>query len=88
MGAAYIYSLWEGYWERGAYEKVKGWLERNAIPKYSIHTSGHATPGDLIRIVKAISPGKVVPIHTFFPVEYNKLFPNVEIHDDGEWWEV
>lgn len=87
-GATYIYSQWEGYWEQGAYDKLKGWLERNAIPRYSIHTSGHASPGDLKRIVRAIKPGKVVPIHTFFPERYIELFSNVQVYNDNEWWEV
>lgn len=87
-GATYIYSQWEGYWERDSYNKLKEWLERNSIPKISIHTSGHASPGDLKKIVAAINPRKVVPIHTFFPERYSELFQNVEVHNDGEWWEV
>jgi ribonuclease J len=87
-GATYIYSQWEGYWEQGAYEMVKDWLERHAIPKHSIHTSGHACPTNLKNLVSAINPRKVVPIHSFMPERYPELFPNVEAHDDGEWWEV
>ena len=87
-GATYIYSQWEGYWERDSYNNLKEWLERNSIPKISIHTSGHASPGDLKKIVAAINPRKVVPIHTFFPERYGELFQNVEVHNDGEWWEV
>jgi len=87
-GAAYIYSQWEGYWEQGAYDMVKVWLERNSIPKHSIHTSGHASPTELKKLVSAINPDKVVPIHSFFPDRYPELFPNVEAHNDGEWWEV
>lgn len=87
-GATYIYSQWEGYWESDSYNKLKEWLERNSIPKLSIHTSGHASPGDLKKIVAAINPRKVVPIHTFFPERYSELFQNVEVHNDGEWWEV
>ena len=87
-GATYIYSQWEGYWEQGAYDSVKKWLTKRTIPKYSVHTSGHAGPGDLKKLVSAISPARVVPIHSFFPDRYPELFPNVEIHNDGEWWEV
>ena len=87
-GATYIYSQWEGYWERDSYIKLKEWLERNAIPKISIHTSGHASPVDLQKLVTAINPLKVVPIHTFFPERYSELFQNVEVHNDGEWWEA
>lgn len=87
-GASYIYSQWEGYWERGNYNTVKDWLGKHNIRKHSIHTSGHASPGDLERLVAAIKPRKVVPIHSFMPERYQELFPNVEMHDDGEWWEV
>ncbi len=86
--AAYIYSQWEGYWERGDYEKVKKWLGDNRIGKQSIHTSGHASPADLQDFVKAMAPAKVVPIHSFQPDQYAALFPNVEAHQDGEWWAV
>jgi len=87
-GATYIYSQWEGYWERGEYDDVKNWLEIHGIKKRSIHTSGHASPADLKRFVKALNPCKVVPIHTFKPEQYEKLYPNVEVHGDGEWWLV
>ena len=87
-GAAYIYSQWEGYWEQGSYDMVRDWLDGHDIPKHSIHTSGHASPVDLKRFVKAIEPGKIVPIHSFLPERYSELFSNVEMHPDGEWWEV
>jgi ribonuclease J len=87
-GAAYIYSQWEGYWERGSYDVVKGWLNKHAIPKFSIHTSGHASPVDLKQFAGAIKPRKVVPIHSFAPERYAELFSNVQSYSDGEWWEV
>jgi len=87
-GATFIYSQWEGYWERGEYDDVKDWLYYHGIGKQSIHTSGHASPVDLKRFVESIKPGKVVPIHTFQPEHYEKMYPNVEVHEDGEWWEV
>jgi ribonuclease J len=85
-GAVYVYSQWEGYWERGEYDDVEAWLNEHSIMKQSIHTSGHASPVDLKRLVKALNPGKVVPIHTFHPKQYEKMYPNVEVHEDGEWW--
>ena len=85
-GATYIYSQWEGYWERGEYDDVKMWLNKHKIAKQSIHTSGHASPVDLKLFVTALNPGKVVPIHTFYPERYAEMYPNVEMHGDGEWW--
>lgn len=87
-GTAYLYSQWEGYWENGSYDKLKKWLVRHNIPKQSIHTSGHASISDLKALVTALAPRKVIPIHSFKPLCYPKYFTNVEIHDDGEWWEV
>ena len=85
-GASYIYSQWEGYWDRGEFDGVKRWLEQHGIDKRSNHTSGHASPLDLKRLVKALKPGTVVPIHTFKPEHYEKMYPNVDVHGDGEWW--
>lgn len=87
-GASYIYSQWEGYWDRGEFDEIKAWLNQQSIPRYSIHTSGHASPADLKKFVAAINPRKVIPIHSFMPERYPELFPNVEMHHDDEWWEV
>ena len=87
-GASYLYSQWEGYWERGEYDVVKKWLAKHGIKKQHLHTSGHASPVDLKRFVEALSPGKVVPIHTFQPERYAELYPNVEMHGDGEQWQL
>jgi len=87
-GAAYIYSQWDGYWEQGSYDRVKNWIELHSVPKMSIHTSGHASVIDLKRFAAAINPLKIIPIHSFLPNLYFEIFQNVEMHDDGEWWEV
>jgi ribonuclease J len=84
-GSAYIYSQWEGYWERGSYTEVKNWLEQHGISKTSIHTSGHASPADLKRFAEALAPRKIVPIHSFMPERYPDLFQNVEMYNDEEW---
>jgi len=86
LGASFIYSQWSGYWDRGDYDDVKVWLDKHGIEKQQLHTSGHASPVDLKRFVKALKPAKVVPIHTFQPDRYSELYPNVEMHVDGEWW--
>jgi ribonuclease J len=87
-GASYIYSQWEGYWDTESFAKLKEWLKQHAIPKHSLHTSGHASTADLKKLVSAINPRKVIPIHSFMPERYPELFPNVEIHNDGEWKDI
>lgn len=86
--ARYIYSQWEGYWEQDSYKYLREWLTKHNITKISIHTSGHASTNDLVRFAEAFKPKKIVPIHTFMPEKYNELFNNVELHADGEYWEV
>jgi len=86
--AIYVYSQWEGYWEQDSFSFLREWLAINNIPKVSIHTSGHASVQDLKRFATALKPAKIVPIHTFMPETYSKLFDNVQLHVDGEYWEV
>lgn len=86
--AVYVYSQWEGYLEKDSYSYLKDWLAKHNIPKVSIHTSGHASIDDLRRFADALAPSKIIPIHTFMPDTYKELFDNVEIHADGEYWEV
>ena len=86
--AVYIYSQWDGYWERGDYDHVKKWLMKNNLTIKKIHTSGHASPVDLKKFVETINPARLVPIHSFWPQKYFDLFSNVELHTDGEYWDI
>ncbi len=88
QGASFIYSMWEGYQEEEHYAAVKKWLEKNAIPDYAVHTSGHASVPDLKRLAAALDPRQVVPMHTRYPARYLELFPRAVLHPDNEWWEV
>ncbi len=85
-GAVLISSLWAGYVEQdsGNLDKMKSM----GIARHHIHTSGHATVGELKRFVEAFPDSQVVPIHLQDREGFQKLSPNVVIRDDGEWWEV
>lgn len=86
--AVYIYSHWEGYWHRGDFEEVRSWIEENNIPKYDIHTSGHASKEALIKLAEALKPEKIIPIHTLAPDMYKELFEGVVSLEENEWVEV
>lgn len=58
------------------------------MPFESLHTSGHASVTDLRRLVTAIGPGAVVPIHSEATHRFTELFDRVVPYLDGEWWEV
>ena len=63
-----IYSMWEGYLNRN--HNPSGWKQLALLkddPQIDfqvIHTSGHAIIPDLKKIVSALKPNKVLPIHT------------------------
>jgi ribonuclease J len=87
-GARALWSLWPGYLDEPSGQSLRRWLERREIPLAFIHASGHASVRDLQRLAAAISPGKIVPIHTGAPERFLDLFEDVELHADGEWWRV
>jgi ribonuclease J len=87
-GARVIWSQWEGYLAEGSGAKLKADCEDWAIPFETIHTSGHASIADLKRLVAAVRPKALVPIHTFEAERFPELFENVVLRRDGEWWEA
>jgi ribonuclease J len=87
-GARVFWSQWDGYLSEGAGAALKADCERRGIPFESIHTSGHASPGDLKRLAAAVAPKRLIPIHTFERDKFPALFENVSLHDDGEWIEI
>ena len=84
-GASVFWSQWDGYLSDGAGAALKADCERRGIPFESVHTSGHASPGDLKRLASAVAPKKLIPIHTFERERFPSLFDNVTLVDDGSW---
>jgi len=86
--ACLVYSLWSGYLERDSSKPLLEWLENRGIPKHHCHTSGHASVGDLRRLRNAFAQAVVVPVHLERRDKYVEAFDNVEVHEDGDWWEI
>lgn len=87
-GARCIWSMWPGYLRGPSGERLRAWLDRLGIPVLIHHASGHAYIPDLQRLVRALAPSRVVPIHSFAGDRFGNFFPRVEQRRDGEWWEV
>ena len=85
---AVAWSLWQGYLDQPAGQRLRARLAAAQVPLVQHHTSGHAFVEDLQRLVGAFDPARVVPIHSEACDRFAELFPRVEPHDDGEWWEV
>jgi len=80
------WSMWHGYLDTD--ERIRAFLAANRIPLHTIHASGHASVNDLVALIRACAPERVVPIHTNNPSAFVQLSDNVELHRDGEWWSV
>jgi ribonuclease J len=67
---------------------TREFCRRHDIPLIVHHTSGHASIADLQRLVEALQPERVVPIHTAAPGLFAQHFKNVALCTDGEVWDV
>lgn len=87
-GGKVIYSLWPGYLERDEVNLEK-WARSRGAEFEIQHTSGHAHVDDLKRFVSAVSPQRLVPIHTVHPEAYSTLFGSiVSLVGNGVWCEI
>jgi ribonuclease J len=82
------WSLWDGYLRGPAGKALKQTLDEHGVRLVHMHTSGHASVLDLQRLVEAMRPNRVVPIHSEATNRFAELFPSVEQHPDGQWWDV
>jgi ribonuclease J len=83
-GASAIWSMWSGYLQEESTRRLRDFLAGAGLPLAPIHTSGHAAPADLKRLVEALRPKRVIPIHTGRPDQYGGLFSNTVVLPDGQ----
>jgi len=76
-----LYSMWHGYLERN---DLPQFLKEKCIPLSEIHTSGHAYISHLHKLVDALKPRFIIPMHTFYPEKYRDMFSNVIQLKDGQ----
>ena len=86
-GAKLIYSMWPGYLERTT-PSLRGWCADHGVEFEIIHTSGHADARDLKRLVDAINPRRLIPIHTLTPERYLALTDKATTLRDGVWTQI
>lgn len=86
--AVAIWSQWAGYLAQPYGAAAVSALQAQGVRVEAVHTSGHASIADLKRLVEALAPKQLVPIHTLEPQRFGEFFPNVAQRQDGQWWEV
>ena len=75
--------MWEGYKSKPGTRKFLEYFESRIFSFNDIHTSGQADIETLKKMVEAVKPKHIVPIHTFSGGEYQKIFKEkvVEMKD-------
>ncbi|MDR7423041.1 MAG: MBL fold metallo-hydrolase [Armatimonadota bacterium] len=80
--ALYIRSASEAYTEEQAADerRMHNWLALLGVRRHLYsHASGHAPQPDLVRMVRALGPEVLVPVHTEVPRLWRDLLPEVAV---------
>jgi ribonuclease J len=87
-GIKLIWSMWGGYitGEDTFSQFCRDYGYKNKWDL--IHCSGHATIKDLEKLVNAVNPRHLVPIHTFHPESYETFGVPVKYLSDGEEFDL
>ena len=82
-GGNLIYSMWRGYEKKKGTKEFIDYLKSRNFTVNHIHSSGHADFPTLEKMVNAILPKTLVPIHTFNSQDYKNIFkvPVKELKD-------
>lgn len=86
LDGIFINSMWQEYENLDRYPDNRTFIECiECYKRRHIHTSGHADRQGLLEIVKQVSPGHIIPIHTATPVAFKELFSDkILFANDGE----
>jgi ribonuclease J len=78
-GSVFILSTSEPFEEEAEIEfrRLMNWLNIYGIQTIQLHTSGHAFPEDLRRIVDLVEPKRLIPVHTAYPSAFGKLVSDI-----------
>lgn len=84
-GAKLVYSMWPGYLERDGFD-LREWCVEHEVGFAVEHTSGHASASDLTKLVSAMQPKVLIPIHTIAPAGFEALGHGIQKVPNGRWF--
>ncbi len=87
-GALAVWSVWAGYLAGPSEARLRAAYQRQGVPLEVHHVSGHAYEQDLRRLVDAVCPVQLVPVHTERPDAFGEIWPRVRQVADGSRWPV
>ena len=79
-----LYSMWNGY-RTNSSSTIPDFLKLAGVWE-PFHTSGHASPSDVQKLINAVKPSFVIPIHTDAPEKMNVICGSAQtiVATDGE----
>ena len=73
-GSPFVHSMSEPFSEDDVDDQVlHNWLEHFGLAFHQMHASGHASGPELDRIVRAVAPRAVFPVHTEHPEAFESM---------------
>lgn len=74
-----IYSFWSGYRETESMKNFLSECEKLGLRIVTLHTSGHADESTIKKLIEAVNPKVLIPIHTENAQRFRELTPNLVI---------
>lgn len=84
----WCWSMWRGYLENEQGTHVRAWFDKAGTPSFHLHTSGHASPADLLEFVQKMNPKTLIPVHGTAWGEAKEAFPHIVSLADGQLFAV
>ena len=78
-----FYSMWRGYQENEDIKNFLDYMISLGVKIHVLHTSGHADVDTIDRLIKKVSPGMIIPVHTENPNWYEKYGIPVGLNNDA-----
>lgn len=85
---SWSWSMWSGYLAEEDGQRIASWFAQSGAKAQHIHTSGHASPKDLLDFAKALRPRILIPIHGDRWNDHAAEFPAIQRLRDGEALEL
>ena len=62
-----VYSFWSGYLKTDDMKNFLSECEQLGLEIVTLHTSGHADYESIKKLVEAVNPSEIIPLHTEAP---------------------
>ncbi len=76
-----VYSFWSGYREMESMKEFLSECEKLGLKIVTLHTSGHADEDTLKKLIDAVKPKTLIPIHTENAARFEEIAPNTTVEE-------